>query len=331
MGHMQLSQSIKASYFQHLTDLSVQKQFHFCTRIAAWEGNQVALDHLATLRPHFVPEPYNEETMGAELMKIIIAPPAVTANAQNLRQTYFDKYPALRGLDNALFRVRHLLSVYGIDARGALLQTIPRDVLLNVKTTLLSDDEALRTLSTYAINYIYLLERIVLQHTDAYSIDLDHLYQLGKNHELTDPQQLQLYLYLYTHCVIGETNFYTRHVPEELLSTYRYMVAALESVIEANFANINLDNKLEFLVCCQIVGLPSKLAARIYQECDQSLSDEGNFLIDKLNNNAQADRSSLAGSEHRNVLYIMSQTGYNPHSTLVAPPADTSEPPIVPV
>jgi len=95
------------------------------------------------------------------------------------------------------------------------------------------------------------------------------------------------------------------------------MLEELEPLIEANFTTINLDNKLEFLVCSRICDFKSDLFDRIYDECERSVSDAGTFVIDVHNENIQESRNDFVSSEHRNVLYIMSTSTYTPHSTLV--------------
>lgn len=315
---MELARSIKDNYYAHLAELPLGKQIHFCTRIAAWEGDQAALEHLRGLRPQFVPEPYSEEAMLHTLSKILAGPATGETNASRLREPYFEKYPTLRTTDNTLFRVRHLLNVYGVDTRPLLLKLVAKEELQQLKEALLADEPAMRILSTYAINLVYLLERVVFEGSDTSGVDLDRFYSLGKGYDLDDPQQLQLYIYFYTHCVIGETNFYTNRIPAGLLPTYRQMIVELEAVISGHYDDIHLDNKLEFVVCCRIVGYQSALAGRIYEECDKSVSNDGTFLVDRHNTNAQSAHSDIASSEHRNVLYIMSHSAYNPRSTLVS-------------
>ena len=95
------------------------------------------------------------------------------------------------------------------------------------------------------------------------------------------------------------------------------MLDTLEDLIDNNFDKINLDNKLEFLVCARICHYESNLFKRIYEECEKSISPEGIFIIDRHNQNVQKDRSNFTSSEHRNVLFIMSTTEYLPHSTLI--------------
>ncbi|MET1033374.1 MAG: hypothetical protein ABWX94_02655, partial [Candidatus Saccharimonadales bacterium] len=122
----------------------------------------------------------------------------------------------------------------------------------------------------------------------------------------------------YTHCIIGESNFYTRTIPDYAASIYRDMLTSLEVLITEHFDDINLDNKLEFLVCCRICSYETDLFDRIYEECSKSLSPNGTYLIDTHNGHtAQQNRTSLQASEHRNVLFLLSCSPYRPHSTLV--------------
>jgi hypothetical protein len=95
------------------------------------------------------------------------------------------------------------------------------------------------------------------------------------------------------------------------------MLARLEQIITEYFPHISLDNKLEFLVCARICSYQTPLFERIYIECEASLSPEGIFLVDTLNDNRLAGTKTFAGSEHRNVLFIMSGSPYTPHNTLV--------------
>ncbi len=86
------------------------------------------------------------------------------------------------------------------------------------------------------------------------------------------------------------------------------MLKISEKIIQKNFKNISLDNKFEFLVCAKICGFQSSVEKNIYDEASQSLSPDGNFLIDTKNDKAtQIGRNTFVGSEHRNVLFIMSQ------------------------
>jgi hypothetical protein len=310
---MQLHEKIKHYYLDHIDELDTDKQFHLFTRLAAWEGDLTALQGLKKLTSTIVPA--NSEMLRQQLTELIEHPPTARINASELREEYFQKYPRLRGIDFALFRVRHLLAVYGVDARQTLLSLVPLAELEQLRQALTNDPAAMRTLSTYAINYLYLLERVILEHDD--QIDIAALHDLGKAYDSSDPQQLQLYIYLYTHCIIGESNFYTRTIPAGLLPSYQAMVRDLEAVIQQHYDHINLDNKLEFLTCCRIVGYTTGLTEQIYDECARSVSDNGTYLVDRHNANAQSDKTSLADSEHRNVLFIMSKTTYSPHTTLV--------------
>ncbi len=309
---MNLSAQIGDFYISNAQDLPVSKQFHLATRLAAWTKDPRATALLTKLRPEFVPEPYDEQVMRQTLDSLIHNPPKENMNAYGLRQEYFAKYPKLEGLHLAMFRVRHLLHVYNVDVRPIFFELAPLQECIRLEEQLLNDPQALRILSTYAVNYIYLLERVLLQHSQTSAIDIERFYNLGDEYDTTDRRHLQLLIYLYTHCIIGESNFYLRPIPDNLLPGYRKMLHRLEDLIDHNYDDINLDNKLEFLVCCRICKLDTHLTARIEDECNRSLSEDGVFLIDRHNNNQQLSKTSFAGSEHRNVLFILSSHPFSP-------------------
>ena len=309
---MDLANNIYDYYLNNQAKLTDDKLFHFATRMAAWRGEKDAFDLLRRLQP-MITKP--EQSLQDTLQAIIDTPQSGRRNAHELRQPYFEKYPLLYGAHAALFRVRHLDAVYGIDARQALYDCIPRETLLQLRDDLMNDQEALKILSTFAVNYCYLLTRVVER--DETGLDLARFLDAGHSYDLRDKTQVQLLIYLYTHCIIGESNFYTQEIPEDKLPTYVAMLQELEPIIEANFDSINLDNKLEYLVCARICGYDTKLFESVYAEAEQSISPEGTFVIDVHNANIQEDRNDFVKSEHRNVLYIMSATPYTPYSTVI--------------
>jgi len=311
---MELPQRIKQYYFDNISLLPEDKKFHFASRMAAWEGDAKAFKLLSRLKTYMVP---NDSEAGLhQLLEDIIAQPQKgRRNAHDLRKPYFAKYPQLYGAHLALFRVRHLQFVYGIDARKALFSCINQTNLDKLAKDLMKDEPAVRILSTFAVNYLYLYKGVVLGNLA--EVDPEFFINVSREYDLNDEKQLQLLIYLFTHCIIGETNFYADKISEPRLSIYRRMIETLETVIRENFKNVNLDNKLEFLVCCRICGAHSALFEPIYAECEKSISSDGLFLVDRHNLNPQSDRSSFQSSEHRNVLFIMSSSNYEPHPPLL--------------
>jgi hypothetical protein len=310
---MDLSQAIKKYYFDHIGELPEDKRFHFASRIAAWEGDADAIKLLGDLRSFMVPSSPAE--MDVLLDRLLGTPLSPRINARVIRTPFFEKYPRLYGVHNALFRVRHLKSVYGVDAKPAFLEKVGQVNLDRLSENLAHDDEAVRILSTFAVNFFFLYKFILMGQKDF--LDLDNIIRIASGYDMRNKKHTQLLIYLFTHCIIGETNFYTQTIDPGRLNKFTRMLGILEAVISDNYDLINLDNKLEFLVACRICDYSSNLFEEIYRECDESLSHEGHFLIDQHNKNAQEDRKSFERSEHRNVLYIMSRTSYSPHSTLV--------------
>ncbi len=297
-----LDQDIRDYYFTHFDELPADKQFHFVSRLASWDNDKQATQLLEQLRNTFAPDDIKQI-----LQDLIDSPPEAKINAAAIRAPYFEKYPQLRGYMLALFRVRHLLFHYNIDVRDTLLEIIPIDTLYALSEQLQQDTNALKVLSTYAINYIYLVESILFPRPTQYFPNFaNKMLKLASTYGDT-PQDSLLLIYLLTHCIIGESNFYQSTVRE---TPYLEMVQLIEQRIATHFNNINLDNKFEFLVCCRLVAYTTAIEEAVYREAAQSMSADGTYLIDALNSAGQANKTSFVDSEHRNVLFIMSNTPF---------------------
>lgn len=84
------------------------------------------------------------------------------------------------------------------------------------------------------------------------------------------------------------------------------MLKISEEIIKKRYFEINIDNKVEFLVCARILDYKTDLSEIIYSECVNSLSDLGNYLIDRHNTYKDVkSKNSFIQSEHRNVLFLM--------------------------
>lgn len=225
----------------------------------------------------------------------------------HLRQPYFEKYPQLLLLHNALFRIRYWYCLYGQDERDALFRLIPEQEIRRLLTRLQEDTNATITLSTYAINTFYLYEKLFPANQKAL-VDVRWLFDLKKHYDYTDKKDLQLLIYLYTHCIIGETLFYFQPISQRM-DIYLNMLKEIEAIIANNPEDVHLDNKLEFLVCAALCGMESGLSPLIYAEAANLLTNEG-FIIDedKIDKRPDLRRQAFMLSEHTNALFIMTET-----------------------
>lgn len=305
---MDLAREIKQYYFENLESLSEDKRFHFASRIAAWEGSPEAIKILRELKSYVLPTDVETVLSG------ILNKPAGNLYGKELRKSYFEKYPKLFGVHNALFRIRHLKEIYGIDVREDFLRIVDQNELEILYRKLINDEGALRILSRFAVDYIFLYE--ILYGINK-RMDPSLILSQRKDYDLNDTVQLHLFIYLYTHSIIADSNFYVKKVPDDRLPLYRKMLEELESII-AGRGDIKLDNKFEYLVACRICEWETPLAAEITRRASLSLSHHGKFVVDELNSNLNDGLNSFAGSEHRNVLFIMSSSPFNPRSTLIS-------------
>ncbi len=312
-----MHKKINTYYLHHLSGMPFDKQFHYASRLWLWTGDEQYASLLKKLRPQFAQDLQLEsiDTLMGEMLASQ-SPEFGSKNAATERALYFARYPLLRQALPLLFRLLFIKTVYGVDARPTLANHFDLTQLEALAQELEADTEATAMLSTHASNFLYLWHRFYKE--DAGAIDLPKLYEIGKTaYDHSNRTHLQLLIYLYTHCIIGESLFYKCMLPAENKQLYLKMCEDLEQLIGNNFEHINLDNKCEFLVVCKIAGYKSNLHQRIWDEAERSFSDEGDFIIDRHNQNPQTDNISLEKSEHRNVLLIMSFLDFRPSNKTV--------------
>lgn len=311
---MQLATEIKKYYFDHFEEMSSYYRLHFASRLYYWNQDSQAKAKLDTLFTELYFDGDTSMLRSALEKKLQPAPQPTHMNGAELREKYFLKYPKLRPVNAALFQLMHWQHLFDVDLWDHFWQIVDKKELLALRSQLFADPQAFAILSTYAVNFVYLLTRCALQEEDG--IDINWLYDLKNQYDLGSKTGMQLYIYLYTHCIIAESLFYFRHIPPAKLDLYQKMLKDLETVIAANFDAINLDNKFEFLVCASICDYQSSLKEQVHAEAARSLSDTGIFVVDRHNSHQQQGKSDLTGSEHRNVLFIMSALPFRPTEQL---------------
>ncbi len=308
-----LSNNVYSYFASHLGELADEKVFHFASRLYLWNQYPGSERLLRQMRSWFT---NNEQPLGAlGLLARHDSEPGSfgSKNVASLRAPFLSRYPKLKTYNDTMFRMLFLYTVYGIDTRHDFATIFGPEDLAALSSKIMSDYEAVAMLSTHAVNFLYLYQWAASrpeQHPDPAL-----LLSIGEQmYDMNNKLHVQLLVYLYTHCIIGDSLFYFRRLPPEYLGVYQRMLQQLEEIMHSKFDDINLDNKFEFLVCSAIVGFPSTLAGRIQAEASKSVSKRGTYLVDTHNNNPRNENLSLDASEHRNVLFLMSQLPFKPLS-----------------
>jgi hypothetical protein len=306
-----LSNSIYTYFLDHLSLLPSAKQFHFASRLYLWNQEPAAKKILDGLRPWFTANGNTTEVLRQVAARAASEPDFGSKNVLELRRLYFEKYPEITDYIPVLLQIMYLRTVYDIDCREEFQNLFSTVAVNDCAKRLLADDTALAMLSSQAINFLYTWAQ--LHHTHEVLLSPERFLSIGQTkYDRTNIFHLQLLIYFYTHCIIGATHFYYRQVPAKHRDTYLTMIHELETLIDARYQDINLDNKFEFLVCCAILGYQSHCIERIFDEAQQSVSSEGQFLVDRHNNNPQRNNQDFERSEHRNVLFLLGSRPYHP-------------------
>lgn len=313
-----LSKSVE-SYYKKRIDQIPTEAVHFASRLWLWSGDKWARKQLDDLQCEYIGITPAEIS---ETIKKIVNPEQDVKLSVNQKSSYrkdaYQKYNKLPIYNALLFKVLFCDSLYNINIRPYVEEHISDKELINLFNDLVEDKDSVCLLSTHAINYFYLLknyfkDKISLSSAVLVSPNeilglLPHYEELVNTGKISKNRSLKLQLYLLTHLIIGESRFYSRKVA---LTPFKSVFSKLEKIISKNYFDIALDNKIEFLVCGQICGYESSLRGIIEQEAKQSVSWAGNFLVDTVNTHGHVRTADcLRTSEHRNVLYLMSQKKY---------------------
>lgn len=262
----------------------------------------MAKDWLTKLRPWFTA---NDNPRSA-LQQLLQEPPLILRESSHLRQPYFGRYPKLQLYIRGLFRLLLLCSVYGINEPSLIYEVFPKEELAAQRNALLKNYGALKNLSSFAINFLYLLERFI--NKNGASLPINELFKLGQEaYNTNKPLERQLQCYFFTHCIIAESLFYYRRIPKENMQVYTGMLRQTEGVMARFLNEIKLDNIFEFLVCCRLLGYESTLEEDILAIAKKSLTPQG-FIHDQLSQS----KPGLQAAGHRNVLFLMSQKPFKP-------------------
>ncbi len=310
-----LYESIESYYKKRINQIPTEA-FHFASRLWLWSNDEWARQQLDDLQQYYIGKSPDE--IEATVQKIINSAKGAKLGVNqksSYRKEAYAKYDKLPMYNLLLYKVLFGETIYGLDVRPYVRKYISDKEFINLFIELVEDKDAVCLLSTHAINYFYLLknyfkDKISLSSAVLVSPDemiglLPHYKKLEKSGKIDHKLSLKLQIYLLTHMIIGESRFYAKKIR---LSQFKRVFAKLEQLIGDNYFDLSLDNKIEFLVCGQICGYESDKRSIIEQEASKSVSWAGNFLVDSFGlSNDSRTADCLRLSEHRNVLYIMSQ------------------------
>jgi len=298
---------VKEYFMQHQEELSFEKQFHFHSRLWLWEGNT---ESETWLRQHMTTYIGSSPEETSKKINSLIQ------NTNNLfrhKEKYdgirilpLEKYPHIMGYVKALAVCLHTKNIYGITI------SIPtaHDLIMGEYYTMLTQNPRdLAILSTIGVNFLYMYRIIVKKGMNSELILPEYMLKItSEQYKNNNHNELLLQLYLITHSIIGETNFYRKPI-ENYHTIYKEMAIYAEKKIKENYSSITLDIKFEFLVCCILCKHDTFLQDQIHAESEISFSHLGKFLVDSL---SKKNQDNIPASEHRNVLFIMSTLKYNP-------------------
>jgi hypothetical protein len=301
MDAIELAENIKLHYYQRLEELPRSYQEHFLTRMLAASGDEKTKHLLRNFKSYWIGENVKETFHGFKNLQ-----PNQLNQFFTLRESYFEKFPLLFGADWGLTRLRRLNDVLGLDYREEFFEVFDRDQLLDMVESIMADDDAIRTLSTYAITTPMMLSELL--YGDFRLIDFGKIYRAGLHYDLSEQRSLLLLCYLYTHCIVYASFLYTKEISLEYFPTFHRMLSALDEIITNNFVDITIDVKLETIVCAKMCHYDLTFESLAIEECMSSIkSIDEPYIVDPRK------KKNFAGAEHTNALFVLAVQKYQPH------------------
>lgn len=221
---------------------------------------------------------------------------------QNFRAETIEKYPTLLTYSKLMLYYLWRGNLFNKPLQNKR-KLLDKKRIVDLQNKLLSNPSDITIISTYAVNFLYLVKKFFPKHNRWNPEKLFELIKNENNPKIPDKQLAILKAYAITHIIICESDFYSKEIKNK--KRFLPMLKFVEELIKRNFFDLSLHIKLEFLLCCKLLNYNSNLEQIILSEIKHSKSDHGNYIIDKFNFYKTSIKKSLETSEHRNVLYLM--------------------------
>ena len=297
---------VKSHYDANL-DYLRDRRTHYLSRTFFWTGSKKAEQELKKVQEKYIGiTPEQIKTKIKQTLEIPVEHYLKRLKGREKRAEYFRRYPLLENYNTILFKVILMDKLQGQDIRPYVREIIPDEKFIELKEQLTKDKVALTKISTHAVNYLYHLEYYLQKEM----VDRKDLLELArKSYKDESMDEIMLKLYFYTHCIIGESHFYTQAIKSDQKPVYQEILKEVEKSIFNNYFEISLDNKFEFLVCARMLDFRTPLKQMINNEAEYSFSDSGNYLVESFGRDAAIhQKKNLLSAEHRNILFLMANT-----------------------
>lgn len=293
-------------YFDHNYPYLGAQKFHYASRLYLWTKDMAYKQKLDVLQKDLYS--HEDDILENRIKRSLFQEPVYKTDKisakRRARREMKEKYPKLKKFSEVFAMHFFAMTLYDMDITELVEKYINDDEALTLCQAVLSDQRAIAKASTTVINFLYFAKAYFSHKKTQLEIDPQEFLNIAQNELGSEYANLDQKIYLLTHTIIGESKMYTQNV--ELSEPIEKILVELEKDLEMNYGRLTLDMKLEFLVCCKLCNVKSKLEKVIISEAENSLSSVGNFIVDQ-GNNYNHFSANLNAAEHRNVLYLMSK------------------------
>ena len=309
MNSSLLAKNIRLFYDKKMDELSLEKRFHYVSRLYFWSRMKKYHNQIQKLKDHYLKNEDEFVIFINDLKKV--DKKAYIKNNKNsspfwgdMRKQAKQKRFKISGITQIVSSIRQYKQFYNTDYSELFNEIYGISSYTEIVEWLLEDTSSIFSLSTSSMNFIYWMQPYFKKTL----ITPEKIYEIittwiGKYKDTLPATVTGLVLYTITHAIIGESKFYEKSI--ENVAWYQKLLQLWELYLWKSYVKIKLDIKLEFDLCCRMCGYKSSLSPVIGSEAVESWVLHGNYLIDTFNKYTWRTSTTLDWSEHRNVLFIM--------------------------
>ncbi len=246
MTSKEIANLIEKNYLCRINELDIKYQFHFYTRLFLYTKDEKYKQILLELKKKYLDFFGKSKEIETEYLK------------KNKRTSFFKKYSKLLRINKFLFHILFMKNVFNEDEKDLLLLTFDQKEIALMIENLLKDNKGISTMSTHAMNFLYLYNKFYKNDKD-FSLIGKVSQILDEEYSYSESEDLNNLVYLTTHCIINETLFYFKNLPIKTRTQAKNLLIQTEKLVEKKLDQIKSDALFEFLVCCKILKHKSVL------------------------------------------------------------------------
>ncbi|MEP7103538.1 MAG: hypothetical protein ABI721_02410 [Candidatus Dojkabacteria bacterium] len=300
MNRKLIAKNIEDFYLTNLNLLKPEKRFHLLSRLYLSTRNSKYKKLLNLYKSDLIP------TNLEEFLKELLNNNYIDRHllVEGKRSQYLQEYPEISKYNKVFFLNFFLKQIYGIKIARIINKDLNKIQVLAYFNKLILDPDALRILSSVAVNFLFQANRYLKLNKEKKLLNI--IFRIVKNidfNRMDDIEKKQL-AYMVTHTIINISDMYS-NLAINNPDMCEGLLLHLEEKMMPSIDSFTVDVLIELLVCWKLLDRKSKYEKILLEIVLNAYKSETHYLVESKYEITHAVMNDLNGSEHRNILFIL--------------------------